>query len=177
MRRTLFFVGLLLLTAGSALAQDDYPKVETAPTFGPAQEFGSADNISFATSDNAVPLTPETHEHAYYNSPSNSLPVNAFKNGIADANNWRNPILGIDNKDCGAGCFSGLPYWNLDFSVKKNVLVAEGISVELQGVFSNILNHNQWFDGFPALYNTAGWGALAGEAGPRNIEVGLRFRF
>src|SRR5580704_14286160 len=33
MRRTLFFVGLLLLTAGSALAQDDYPKVETAPTF------------------------------------------------------------------------------------------------------------------------------------------------
>src|SRR5580700_350266 len=160
-----------VFTAGSGTP------VETAPTFGPAQEFGSADNISFATSDNAVPLTPETHEHAYYNSPSNSLPVNAFKNGIADANNWRNPILGIDNKDCGAGCFSGLPYWNLDFSVKKNVLVAEGISIELQGVFSNILNHNQWFDGFPALYNTAGWGALAGEAGPRNIEVGLRFRF
>jgi opacity protein-like surface antigen len=31
MRKSLFVVGLLLLTAGSALAQDEYPKIETSP--------------------------------------------------------------------------------------------------------------------------------------------------
>jgi len=165
-----------VFTAGSGTP------VQTQTTFGAAQEFGSADDVNFATFANAVPFKSETHEHANYFSSTNplagnSLPVNAFKNGVADANNWRNPILGIDNKDCGAGCFSGLPYWNLDFSVKKSVLVAEGVNIELQGVFTNILNHNQWLDGFPALFNTAGWGSLAGEAGARNIEVGLRFRF
>ena len=134
-----------VFTAGSGTP------VEIGTTFGAAQEFGSADDVNFGTIANAVPIRPETHEHAYYNSPSNSLPVNAFKNGVADASNWRNPILGIDNKDCGAGCISGLPYWNMDFSVKKNIRVAESVSLEFQGVFTNILNHNQWFDGFPAL--------------------------
>ncbi|HSY93178.1 MAG TPA: carboxypeptidase-like regulatory domain-containing protein [Candidatus Binatus sp.] len=165
-----------VFTAGSGTP------VEVNTTFGAAQEFGSSDDVNFGTFANAVPFKAEGHEHANYFSSTNPLagnsyPVNAFKNGIADANNWRNPILGIDNKDCGAGCFSGLPYWNMDFSVKKNILVTEGISVELQGVFTNILNHNQWLDGFPGLGNTASWGALGGEAGPRNIEVGLRFRF
>jgi opacity protein-like surface antigen len=33
MRRSLVLAGLLLLTAGAALAQDDYPRIETAPAF------------------------------------------------------------------------------------------------------------------------------------------------
>lgn len=33
MRKPLFLAGLLFLTAGSAFAQDDYPKLETAPAF------------------------------------------------------------------------------------------------------------------------------------------------
>jgi hypothetical protein len=37
----------------------------------------------------------------------------------------------------------GLPYWNLDLSVKKSIRVAESISVELQSVFANVLNHSQ----------------------------------
>jgi outer membrane protein OmpA-like peptidoglycan-associated protein len=48
MRRCLFVVGLLLLTAGAALAQDDYPKVQLAPTFmyvhyNPGGDAGSQD--------------------------------------------------------------------------------------------------------------------------------------
>jgi len=163
-----------VFTAGSGTP------VEFGSTFCCGQEFGGADNINFGTLVNAVPLTPEGRYSAHYNSPSNGLPVNGFKNGIADASNWRNPILGLDTKDCGAGCISGLPYWNMDFSVKKNVLVTEGVSVELQGVVTNVLGHDQWFDGFSYLGNTGGWGALGGQAnptGPRNIEVGLRFKF
>jgi len=110
--------------------------IEVGSLFFNEQEFGSADGIGFANDDTAVPIGhAPPHEKAYYNSPSNALPVNGFKNGTAEVNNWRNPILGIDNKDCGAGCISGLNFWNMDFSIKKSIRVAEGVSVEVQGVF------------------------------------------
>jgi len=146
-------------------------------TFCCGQEFGGTDNINFGTIEDAVPITPVTHEHAYYNSPSNALPVNAFKNGVAEAANWRNPILGLDTRDCGNGCLSGLPYWNMDFSIKKNIRIAETVSFELQGVFANVLNHMQWLDSFGCLCNTGGFGALGGEASPRNIQIAGRVRF
>jgi hypothetical protein len=161
-----------VFTAGSGTP------IEVGSLFFNEQEFGGADGIGFGNDDTAVPIGHQPNEKAYYNQPSNALPVNGFKNGTAEVNNWRNPILGLDNKDCGAGCISGLNFWNVDFSIKKSIRVAEGISVELQGVFSNVFNHNQWLDAnFDYLYNAGGFGALGGEASPRNIEVGLRVRF
>ena len=161
-----------VFTAGSGTP------IEVGTTFFDGQEFGSTDGIGFGNDNTALPIAPETHEHVYYHSPSSALPVNGFKNGTADSTNWRNPVLGLDTKDCGAGCISGLPYWNMDLSVKKNIRVAESVSVELQGVFANVLNHNQWLDAnFFGLYNNGGWGALGGEASARNIEVGARVRF
>lgn len=161
-----------VFTAGSGTP------IEVGSTNFSEQEFGSTDGIGFGNDDTAVPIAHQSNEKVYKNSPSNALPVNAFSNGTADVNNWRNPILGYDTQDCGAGCISGLPYWNLDFSIKKNIRVTEGVSVELQGVFANILNHNQWLDAnFNYLGNGGGFGALGGEASPRNIEAGLRVRF
>jgi len=102
---------------------------------------------------------------------------------VAQANNWRNPILGIDTRDGGAGILGGLSYWNMDFSIKKSIRVVESVSLEFQGVFANVLNHNQWTDNYLGLYNNGGFGALGyntgynGEAEPRNIELGLRVRF
>ena len=105
--------------------------------------------------------------------------------GRLQANNWRNPILGLDTRDGGAGILNGLPYWNMDFSLKKNIRIAESITLEFQGVFANVLNHNQWLDPIraPRGYLTelrpaavsAHW--QAGEAQPRQIEVGARVRF
>jgi hypothetical protein len=165
-----------VFTAGSGTP------VEEGTSYCCGQEFGGADDINFGTDVNAVPVSPGTEQkyHANYNQPSSGLPVNGFKTGVADINNWRNPILGLDNRDCGAGCVSGQNFWNMDFSIKKNVLVAEGVSVELQGVFTNVFGHNQWFDGEPCLCNPTAWGALPGQTnptGPRNVEVGLRFKF
>jgi hypothetical protein len=163
-----------VFTAGSGTP------IEVGTTYFDGQEFGSADGIGFGNDNTAVPIANESHERAHYNVPSSGLPVNAFANGTADAMNWRNPILGLDGRDCGAGCISGLPYWNFDLSVKKSIRVAESASVELQGVFTNVLNHNQWLDSnFGSVYlgNPGGWGALGGEAGPRNIEAGVRVRF
>ena len=71
----------------------------------------------------------------------------------------------------------------MDFSLKKTIRVAENINLEFQGVFANVLNHNQWLDPTGTrslLTETApggGFGTLGGEAQPRQIEVGARVRF
>ncbi|MFZ0275755.1 MAG: carboxypeptidase-like regulatory domain-containing protein [Candidatus Sulfotelmatobacter sp.] len=161
--------------------------IELFTSTGDGQEYGAGDNINFFGNENAIQIAPITHGHAYYNSPSNGLPVNMFKEGVAAASDFRNPILGLDNKDGGDGNIFGLPYWNLDLSVRKNIRVAEGISLELQGVFADVLNHNQFLDpvagAASGLFNPGGFGALNGGSaqeqagGDRQIEIGARVRF
>jgi hypothetical protein len=171
-----------IFTAGSGAP------VEIGTTTGGGQEYGAGDNANFFGEENSVPLGHVEYGHAYYNRPSSGLPVNFFEQGTAAINNYRNPILGIDNRDGGTGFLSGLPYWNMDFSIKKNFRVTEGISLEFQGVFANIFNHNQWLDpdgaNEVALFQGATtFGALnAGSAqeqtgGDRQIELGARVRF
>jgi hypothetical protein len=72
------------------------------------------------------------------------LPVNNFKNPVAAFNNYRNPVLGLDGRDTDYPY--GLPYWNVDFSARKNIKVTERVALEFQGNFINIFNHNQWLD-------------------------------
>jgi hypothetical protein len=159
--------------------------LQLATSEGPAQEYGSADNVNYATENNAVPIGPVKYGHAYYNSPATGgLPVNLFAQGTAAINSYRNPILGLDNRDGGFGILTGLPYWNMDFSIKKNFRVTEGISLEFQGVFADVFNHNQWLDpeGTGLDVGAAGFGALPGSAqeqpgGNRQIEIAARVRF
>jgi hypothetical protein len=167
-----------VFTAGSGTP------VELFTSTGDGQEYGAGDNINFFGNENAVQIAPIKSGHAYYNNPSGALPVNMFKEGASAVNDFRNPILGLDNKDGGNGNIFGLPYWNMDLSIRKNIVVAEGISLELQGVFADVLNHNQWLDpiGTSGLFNPAVFGALPGSAqeqlgGDRQIEVGFRVRF
>ena len=162
---------------------------QVGTTFGNYQSFGACDGVGCGDYDleNAVPIGPVPDRHANYcgscSGQTNGYPVNYFPDGVAQANNWRNPILGIDTRDGGAGILGGLSYWNMDFSIKKSIRVAESVSLEFQGVFANVLNHNQWTDNYLGLYNNGGFGALGyntgynGEAEPRNIELGLRVRF
>jgi len=112
---------------------------------------------------------------------ANAYPVNEFKNGAYQISYWRNPILGVDTRDGGFGPLAGLDYWNMDFAIKKNIRVAETVSLELQGVFTNIFNHEQQLDNYPYIGFNGNFGALAGQIGPpngpRNIQVGARVRF
>ena len=128
-----------IFTAGSGTP------IEVYTTTGDSEEFGSGDNTNFFSNQNAIPIGPYTSGHVYndpnQNAGTGQLPRNIFKNGTAEANNWRNPILGLDTRDGGAGILNGLPYWNMDFSMKKNIRMAESVSLELQGVFANVLNH------------------------------------
>lgn len=107
--------------------------------------------------------------------------MNIFKNPQAAFNSYRNPILGLDTRD--TDFLRGLPYWNLDLSIKKNVKVAESVALEFQGVFTNVLNHNQWLDPWGMGLSSPGtFGNLLGSAqettgGNRSIQVGARVRF
>jgi len=96
-----------VFTAGSATP------VEIFTSTGDGQEYGAGDNINFFGNENAIQIAPIKAGHAYYNNPSGSLPVNLFKQGTSAISDFRNPILGIDNKDGGNGNFFGLPYWNI----------------------------------------------------------------
>jgi len=154
-------------------------------SFSAGQEFGASDSINYADNESAIPIGPiGAHGHGYYNTPSAGYAVNYFKAGPAAVSNWRNPILGFDGeRNGGAGWLPGLGYWNMDASIKKSIRVAENVSLEFQGVFVNILNHNQWLDPTGlATANPAAFGALNGEAqetpgGNRQIELGARVRF
>jgi hypothetical protein len=178
-------------TFASIFATGSGIPTQIGTTFGDYQAFGACDGVGCGDydSENAVPIGPVPHTKAnvcpgnnltgFCKGQTNGYPVNYFPNGAAQAMNWRNPVLGVDNRDGGNGILNGLAYWNMDFSIKKNIRVAESVSLELQGVFANLLNHNQWTDNYLGLYNNGGFGSLgyAGEAEPRNIELGLRVRF
>ena len=159
--------------------------VQLYGAFGNGSPWGEGDNTNFFGTENAVPIGPiGAHGKAYYNSPSSGLPVNIFKNGVAEASNWRNPIIGIDTRDGGEGILNGLRFWNTDMSIAKNVRVAESVTLRFQAVFQNVFNHNQFQDptllglyspsNFGALYSTSPFGTMST---PRNLELGARVTF
>lgn len=173
-----------IFAAGSGTPNEIYT------TTGDSEEFGAGDNTNFFSNQNAVPIGPYTSGKRYVdpnqNAGTGQLPFNIFKNGTAAANDFRNPILGLDNRNGGAGILNGLPYWNMDFSIKKNIRVAESVGLEFQGVFANVFNHDQFHDpawtGTTGLFDGAspggGFGTFgSGEAQPRQIEIGARVRF
>ncbi len=177
-------------TIGTVFAAGSGQPIEVSTTNGDSQAFGGGDGLAFFDNENAIPIGPIQSGHAYYNTPGSAgvgtggLPVNIFKDPAAAFNNYRNPILGVDTRDGGFGQLTGLPYWNLDATIKKSIRVAESINLELQGVFANLFNHNQWLDPQgTALYAPGSFGNLLGSAqappvgGNRAIELGARVRF
>jgi len=169
-----------IFTAGSG------QPIEIFTTTGDGQEFGGGDNVNFFGLETAVPVRPVEHGHAYFTAGSpgfgdGGLPVNIFKDPEAAYNSYRNPVLGYDTKN--PLSFYGLPYWNLDFSIRKDVRLTESVGLEFAGIFTNIFNHNQFLDPWGmAMYSPGTFGNLLGSAqevagGNRSIQVGARVRF
>jgi hypothetical protein len=176
-------------TFASVFAAGSGQPIQIGTTDGNSEAFGEATSAAYGANENAIPIGTIQSGHAYFTSGSNGvgtggLPVNIFKDPSAAYNNYRNPILGVDTRDGGFGTLTGLPYWNMDFSIKKSIRIAESISLEFQGVFANILNHNQFLDpqGM-SLTSPGSFGNLEGSAqappagGNRAIELGARVRF
>jgi hypothetical protein len=146
--------------------------------FSGGGDFGSADGIYINTDANCV-LTGSA--------PSMSVHSNeaVFADPAAVNARLRPLILGIDNRSGGYGQFRGLPYWNLNFAVKKNVRITERVNVEGSLNVNNVLNHNQMLDPILSMANpitnptgAASFGSLAREGTlPRAMEMGIRVNF
>jgi hypothetical protein len=106
-----------------------------------------------------------------------------FADPEAAFNNVRQPILGYDTHAGGWGVYRGLPYWNVDVSVKKTVRITERFNAEAQFVFTNVFNHNQFGDPSGDYLDTGSagsWGVLPGQVtnnSPRQIQFGIRLNF
>lgn len=183
--------------------------LEVSPTdandnqvYGGGQAFGEGEGLNFAALQNAVRICPNNFGSSRHNNmPSaggfgtsgfdngNGTVVGFFSNPAAAYSCFRNPILGIDPTNGGGqGILRGQPFWNVDFSLKKNVIVTERFGVEFQAIFSNLFNHVYLSDPYLVLGDKGDWGALGGLSGiqftgqaqansPRNMEFGLRLRF
>ncbi len=179
-----------ILDVGSGLPLGVYTANSTISAYYGGQSFGASDASNVGSYENAVNIcggysggssrhnnpAPSTQ---YPDIGSNGYGPSLYQDPQAVYNCFRNPILGIDNgHNGGVGNLRGMPFWNVDFSIKKNVMFTERISAEFGAVFTNIFNHNQLTDPYNALTDTADFGALENQANnPRHIEIGLRVRF
>jgi hypothetical protein len=194
------FVGHLLggwtfapiIDIGSGLPLAVYPGSAFADgsPYGGGQSFGEADASNVGALENAINICGgQTFGSQRHNNPvvstqypgmgSSGYGPSLYQDPQTAYNCWRNPILGIDNgHNGGSGTLRGQAFWNVDFSIKKNVMITERVNMDFGAVFTNIFNHNQLFDPYNALGDTGDWGQLEGQVNnPRHIELGLRIRF
>ncbi|MFZ0856615.1 MAG: carboxypeptidase-like regulatory domain-containing protein [Candidatus Acidiferrales bacterium] len=92
----------------------------------------------------------------------------------------RSPILGYDGQIGGGGPLKGLPFWNLDMGITKNIKIKERLSGSLYFDFTNVLNHMQPNDPSLNIYDPTDWGVLGGGGPlqgntPRQLQLGLSF--
>jgi len=165
-------------------------------TINSGGSYGEGDSNAFSANgntENAVLISPYTGGNSVHRTAGTvgfgdqGLPVNLFANPQAVYNNFRNPILGLDTKNGGWGVLTGLPYWNMDMSIKKDIRITERIGSEFQVIFTNVLNHAQLLDPVGlALGSPDSFGNLPGEGNgnnnagpysPRSMEFGFRVRF
>ena len=187
-----------IITVGSGLPLEVQPTDAFAnEIYGGGQSFGEGDGGNFAALQNAILICPNNFGSSRHNNPapsklglgSNFFGPSMFQNPDYSYTCFRNPVLGIDGSNGGgAGILRGMPFWNVDFSVKKNLRVTERVNVEFQTVFSNLFNHNQMSDPYLILGDTGDWGAVGGFSAaynglsaqistPRAIQFGLRVSF
>jgi hypothetical protein len=187
-----------IITVGSGLPLEVQPTDAFAnEIYGGGQSFGEGDGANFAALQNAVRICPNNFGSSRHNNPapstlglgSNFFGPSMFQDPDASYMCFRNPILGIDSSDGGgAGILRGMPFWNVDLSVKKNVLITERVNVEFTANFTNVLNHNQMSDPYLILGDTGDWGAVGGFSSaynglsaqistPRAMQLGLRISF
>jgi hypothetical protein len=184
-----------IFTAASGLPLMVSPASNGNGIYGGSQSFGEADGTDFGAFENAVLICPNNFGNSRHNGVAGSGGVgtsgftdNIFKDPAAALNCFRNPILGLDDgHNGGAGTtLRGLPYWNMDFAVNKNIKVNERFSAEVGFTFTNVFNHNQLIDpgstyagtGIMTMASPPDWGALEGQANtPRQMAINLRVRF
>ncbi len=186
-----------VFTAGSGEPMSIYPTNSGGGYWG-GQAFGEGDSNNFYSFDQGllVGSLGQSFGSLHYNvSGSNGVGtsgygLNYFKDPAAAFTHFRDPILGLDTfRDGGLGQLRGFPYWNLDLAISKNIRFtrsSERFSLDIQFMFTNVLNHFQPADpngyftdtGNLDLTSPETFGTVGDQINnPRQMEFGIRFNW
>ena len=102
-----------------------------------------------------------------------------FSNPAAVYGEFRPCVLGLDT-NCGAyGALRGLPTWNVDLNLVKDIgLHREQTGATIFIAVTNVLNHFQPNNPSLSLTSPTTFGQITGQANqPRNMEFGIRLHF
>jgi hypothetical protein len=156
------------------------------------QEFGEVANtaasMSTANGAEVVGFTPYTGTtSAKYgvfptDGVGNKNPnygLNMFSSPSTVLNEFRPCVLGYDTSCGGYAQLRGLPTWNVDMAIAKDIGIhRESIGATLYFDFTNILNHFQPSNPSLTITSPTGFGQITNQANtPRNLEFGLRVHF
>jgi hypothetical protein len=163
---------------------------------GGGQGFGGVDGTNFSANENCEFTTRyhggyHTHRGVLgsgsqddvtvgtaVHAGSSSAAVNMFNNPAAIYDTTRPAILGLDARGGGYASISGLGYLNLDFSVKKRVVIYKQYALELSGVFNNALNHLDFNSPSLSIASPTSFGVTKTQGNsPRAIQMGVRAYF
>jgi hypothetical protein len=105
--------------------------------------------------------------------------LNAFSNPSQVYTEFRPCVLGYDTSCGGYANLRGLPTWNIDMNVIKDIgLYKERVGAQLFFQFTNIMNHFQPSGPSLSLNSPTSFGQITGQSNtPRNMEFGLRIHF
>ena len=111
---------------------------------------------------------------------NNPQGLNMYSNPSAILSEFRPCVLGFDTSCGGYGNLRGLPTWNLDGQVLKDVGVWKegrvGATLSLQ--VTNVLNHMQPSNPTLTITSPSTFGRITSAANtPRNMEIGFRIHF
>jgi hypothetical protein len=102
--------------------------------------------------------------------------VNAFQNPAQVWSEFRPCVLGYDTSCAGGYGIRGLPTWNVDTSVTKDIgIYKERVSARIYILCTNTLNHVQMSGPSLTLTSPTSFGQMTSQANtPRQMEFGLR---
>jgi hypothetical protein len=110
---------------------------------------------------------------------NNPTGINMFADPASVIAQFRPCVLGIDTSCGGVGGLRGLPTWNLDATVAKEIGIhRERFGATLVFQFTNILNHMQPANPTLTLTSPNTFGAITDQSNsPRSTEFGFRLHF
>ena len=106
--------------------------------------------------------------------------LNAFTNPGTVYSEFRPCVLGFDTSCGGYYNLRGLPTWNLDMNLIKDLsFLKEGrVGAQFFVLFTNVLNHFQPSNPSLSLNSPGTFGQITGQSNtPRQMELGLRIHF
>jgi hypothetical protein len=155
------------------------------------QAFGEVGNSSASdssTSENAVGMSPYTGTTSakYGVFGSNGVGtrnpqygLSMFSDPASVYSEFRPCVLGFDTSCGGYANLRGLPTWNVDVSITKDLgLHKEQVGAQFFVAITNVLNHFQPGNPSLSLSSPTTFGQITSQANtPRNMEFGVRIHF